>query len=942
MDQDRAKFLYGAFVEPDEHNLNDLDVRSRLLQDSFDEEVELHRLVGYEIVANQIAADDPAETWLAAQRMLAAGYDRHKIFGQLVMAFGTVARDVSAEHPLDKATLADAMNRLPLPPAADLRDAYIELARSSQGISADDLDAAVLARFGADDAPPVDELLNRIIEDLVEDDGPLAWLSGDRTVHVGDLTEGIVLTHRLNSSEIALNTIVAAFDLAGFTRIEQFALASGGTVRQWSGEPGHLAWKMPEGWFDNHSPGELLSCRVSDGDQLTIDILDTEPALDLTLVARLRAVYDTEHDQPGLPVRAEDLVLGLQLDDRSTFAQPHQPLSELAQEAKLETRMDSAAHNDAVWLQATQLQRLHRMMATLDHDQTLAAMRIADLADIVAQVPGADEILDDEPMSIRDALDSLHDAEVFSAISTELYDGPEAKVEGRTPAFVDALVDGARKAHHIASARFLAALGAEREGNLPQAEEHLLIGHRAAPDSAPVNDRLAWYASDRGDAARALSLWRAAERSPVMTADLAAIETAARLTASPVGRNDPCWCGSGRKYKQCHLGTTSLPPLPERLSWMCRKAVSYMERVGGEAKVDLYDIAEALADYGDQRAIAAVFGDPLVMDLALHECGWFGRFLNDRAPLLPDDEYILMSTWGLVERTVYEITGCVPGHHIDVRDVRTGEKLTVSERTFSRNARPGMFVCARAVPDGAGHQFIGGLFAIAETAAETVLYLCDDGNAYELASYVASTRRASRIQTREGEEMVECTVVLGTTDVAALRHLLDTSYETDTDDTWVEMHELSDVERIHRADLELCGDRLTVSTRSRERADRILGLICSALPDTTILVNRRRPISAEQAMSTRPASVQRAMSGQQDFTADQLNEIRDMMEQRWCDESVPALDGMTPRDAADHPIMRDRLIRLIDSFDTIVPPGVASLANALSQRPERLRELLGL
>ena len=19
-----------------------------------------------------------------------------------------------------------------------------------------------------------------------------------------------------------------------------------------------------------------------------------------------------------------------------------------------------------------------------------------------------------------------------------------------------------------------------------------------------------------------------------------------------IGRNDPCWCGSGRKYKQCH------------------------------------------------------------------------------------------------------------------------------------------------------------------------------------------------------------------------------------------------------------------------------------------------------------------------------------------------------------------------------------------------------
>ena len=27
-------------------------------------------------------------------------------------------------------------------------------------------------------------------------------------------------------------------------------------------------------------------------------------------------------------------------------------------------------------------------------------------------------------------------------------------------------------------------------------------------------------------------------------------ETAAR---EKVGRNDPCWCGSGKKYKKCHL-----------------------------------------------------------------------------------------------------------------------------------------------------------------------------------------------------------------------------------------------------------------------------------------------------------------------------------------------------------------------------------------------------
>lgn len=38
------------------------------------------------------------------------------------------------------------------------------------------------------------------------------------------------------------------------------------------------------------------------------------------------------------------------------------------------------------------------------------------------------------------------------------------------------------------------------------------------------------------------------------------------------------------------------------------------------------------------------------------------------------------------------------------------------------------------------------------------------------------------------------------------------------------------------------------------------------------------------------------------------------MEQRWLNESVPALGGVTPRQAADDPTRRDDLVRLIDGF----------------------------
>lgn len=60
-------------------------------------------------------------------------------------------------------------------------------------------------------------------------------------------------------------------------------------------------------------------------------------------------------------------------------------------------------------------------------------------------------------------------------------------------------------------------------------------------------------------------------------------------------------------------------------------------------------------------------------------------------------------------------------------------------------------------------------------------------------------------------------------------------------------------------------------------------------------------------------------------------------EQLWCEEQVPALGGVTPRQAAADPTRRDALIRLIASFPTIEPS-----SGAFGLRPDRLRALLDL
>jgi hypothetical protein len=71
--------------------------------------------------------------------------------------------------------------------------------------------------------------------------------------------------------------------------------------------------------------------------------------------------------------------------------------------------------------------------------------------------------------------------------------------------------------------------------------------------------------------------------------------------------------------------------------------------------------------------------------------------------------------------------------------------------------------------------------------------------------------------------------------------------------------------------------------------------------------------------------------------AELFEQIRDRMERRWCEETIPALGGLTPREAAADPTRRENLSRLLDSFEATGDP-----AGSVSMRPRRLRNLLGL
>jgi hypothetical protein len=143
-----------------------------------------------------------------------------------------------------------------------------------------------------------------------------------------------------------------------------------------------------------------------------------------------------------------------------------------------------------------------------------------------------------------------------------------------------------------------------------------------------------------------------------------------------------------------------------------------------------------------------------------------------------------------------------------------------------------------------------------------------------------------------------------------------------------------------RARFHLDGSRLTITTNSNERADRIIERFHGAVP-VTIVSDTRTPFDAATVDRTRRAGLPdlRGLdTGPEPAPHDDaVAEIQRHFEQRWCNEAVPALGGLTPLQAAADPTRREQLERLLASFDTIdTPPG------AITMRTDHLRKALGL
>jgi SEC-C motif len=451
---------------------------------------------------------------------------------------------------------------------------------------------------------------------------------------------------------------------------------------------------------------------------------------------------------------------------------------------------------------------------------------------------------------------------------------------------------------------------------------------------------LAHIASDRGDVERGLALLRRAGAEP----DHPLVELLEQHRPEPprdLGRNQPCWCGSGRKYKKCHLGREQLP-LAERAGWLYAKAVQHTLQSGWDGL--LIEVGYERCRYADDDpdVLDAALADPLVLDAVLFEGGAFGEFLEIRGSLLPDDERLLAEQWLLVERSVFEVEQVHPGQSVTVRDLRTGDTQEVRERAASRQLKAGQLVCAHVLPAGDSTQFFGGLEPVALHERDPLIGLLDTGpDPVTLVAQLSRRFAPPTLTNTEGDPLAICEATVQIGDPVGIEAALDDTYDrVDGDDSprWFEHVTTQGMLRI-RATLVLDGDTLRVQTNSEKRMDRVLATLARLDPAMSVLDDSRRPLrearDAAELAEQLPVAGEDALDPDDPKVLAALEEFIRDYETAWLDEPLPALDGHSPRQAADDPTRRGDLIKLLDTF----PAGAAARGG---MDADRLRAALGL
>lgn len=422
---------------------------------------------------------------------------------------------------------------------------------------------------------------------------------------------------------------------------------------------------------------------------------------------------------------------------------------------------------------------------------------------------------------------------------------------------------------------------------------------------------------------------------------------------SQVGRNDPCPCGSGRKFKRCCLNKaeTGKLYLPGERDRALAKLMRFSERHEFEYKHEMAlalfwgewlseESDEDLEDVMDSEQANLAYHSWFAFDFDLGEGRTlFDLFLEREVNNLSTGERNFLENMRGSHLRLYEVLEVKPDQGFELRDLWDDQRLYVSERAATRQIVAWDLIVARISPGADGEMVFETLPYLFPAAAKDELLkglrkahrvFTRDFKEHGIVHFFkrmapvfhqlwldrVALRPLPKLTTGDGEPFVFAKVIFDLVDRNAVTaSLADRDDIIDQDDgSYVWLEAAGDSQR-SLGTIVLEDRRVVFETTSQKRAEKARDALPNLLGDSV----RFRAISYEdvgQALKRAPATKKKIPEIPPDVQAEVLGRFYDEHYRKWLDEPVPALGDRTPRHAAKLKTVRPKLIALLKDFES--------------------------
>lgn len=431
-----------------------------------------------------------------------------------------------------------------------------------------------------------------------------------------------------------------------------------------------------------------------------------------------------------------------------------------------------------------------------------------------------------------------------------------------------------------------------------------------------------------------------------------------------IGRNDPCPCGSGKKYKKCCFDKDKPADTAKRFKEAENKLIKELVKFGHSRLMEQEQKKALDVFFAVARNAPRSFWSP---EKEINFMGWFvfnyhtssgqrviEAFLERESYRLTSLEQEMLQKWISTWPCIYEVQDVEPGTGMLLENIFTGERTFVHDVSGSRQVKKWIILLAHVIPVGEIWRFasyIQPFFPhdkdrlIALAKKELSKYRRRNPGAgwpeffinrvqvfFEFAFLKELNPEIPTLTNYDGDRIELWTAVYTFSNHGEIKKLLDNcrDLEPAEKDVYLWGREAGGTgpvpagqeQRIILGRIFLEKDRLVLEVNSRRRLEngkKLLEDLCGgaithridSMQDSRQLMRRGLETQKNKPVNENRRDVNEISPEEHEFVLGLMQEYY----RNWVDQPVPALGGKTPRQAVKTRSGREKVRQLLKEFE---------------------------